>query len=66
MTTSKVSSRRETNALVGKQLTIGDIGVGSIFVNLFHAGYGVDTKRWPKLAAYLAALARAAAVVSAR
>jgi len=43
-------------ALVGKQLTIGDIGVGSIFVNLFHAGFGVDPKRWPKLAAYLAAL----------
>jgi glutathione S-transferase len=42
--------------LVGKQLTVGDIGVGSQFVNLFHCGYGVDTKRWPKLAGYLAAL----------
>ena len=37
-------------ALVGKQLTIGDIGVASMFVNLFHAGYGVDAQRWPKLA----------------
>jgi len=43
-------------ALVGTQISIGDIGVGSIFVNLFHAGYGIDPKRWPKLAAYLAAL----------
>jgi glutathione S-transferase len=42
--------------LVGKQLSVGDIGVASQFVNLFHAGYGVDTKRWPKLAAYLAAV----------
>ena len=42
--------------LVGKQFTVGDIGVGSQFVNFFHAGYGIDTKRWPKLAAYLAAL----------
>jgi len=44
------------NTLVGKQFTVGDIGVASQFVNLFHAGYGVDTKRWPKLAAYLAAV----------
>ena len=42
--------------LVGNQLSIGDIAVGSMFVNLFHTGNGVDTKRWPKLAAYLAAL----------
>jgi glutathione S-transferase len=42
--------------LVGTQLTVGDIGVASIFVNLFHAGCGVDTKRWPKLAAYVAAV----------
>lgn len=40
--------------LVGKQFTVGDIGVASQFVNLSLAGYGVDTKRWPKLAAYLA------------
>jgi len=42
--------------LVGKQFTIGDVGVGSQFVNLFHCGFGIDTKRWPKLAAYLAAV----------
>ena len=44
------------STLVGKQFTVGDIGVASQFVNLSHAGYGVDTKRWPKLAAYLAAV----------
>jgi glutathione S-transferase len=44
------------STLVGKQFTVGDIGVASQFVNLFHCGYGVDTKRWPKLAAYLAAV----------
>jgi glutathione S-transferase len=42
--------------LVGKQLTVGDIAVASMFVNLFHAGYGVDAQRWPKLAKYLAAI----------
>src|SRR5262245_31575084 len=42
--------------LVGKQFTVGDIGVASQFVNLLHAGYGVDTKRWPKLASYIAAV----------
>jgi glutathione S-transferase len=42
--------------LVGSQFTVGDIGVASVFVNLFHAGCTVDTKRWPKLAAYLAAV----------
>jgi glutathione S-transferase len=39
--------------LVGKTLTIGDIGVCSMFVNLQHSGFGVDAKRWPKLAAYV-------------
>ena len=41
--------------LVGTSLTIGDIGVLTQFVNLAHAGVGVDAKRWPKLAAYVAA-----------
>jgi glutathione S-transferase len=40
--------------LVGKQLTIGDVAVASMFVNLFHAGEGVDPKRWPKVAKYVA------------
>jgi glutathione S-transferase len=42
--------------LVGKQFTVGDVGVASQFVNLFHAGFGIDVKRWPKLAAYIAAV----------
>ncbi len=40
--------------LVGKQFTIGDISVGSQFVNFAYAGCGVDGTRWPKLAAYVA------------
>jgi len=44
------------NALVGNRFSIGDIAVGSMFVNLRHAGFGVDPKRWPKLARYVAAV----------
>jgi len=40
--------------LVGKQFSIGDIGVGTQFVNLAYAGEGVDPARWPKLARYVA------------
>lgn len=40
--------------LVGNRFTIGDIGIATQFVNLQFAGAGVDAKRWPKLAAYLA------------
>ena len=40
--------------LAGNQLTVGDIGVCSMFVNLFHAGYGIDTQKYPKLARYVA------------
>jgi glutathione S-transferase len=39
--------------LVGGALTIGDIGVGTQFVNLRHAGVRVDAGRWPQLAAYV-------------
>ena len=39
--------------LVGKSLTIGDIGVGTQFVNLLLAGVTPDAAKWPKLAAYL-------------
>jgi len=44
------------STIVGKQFTIGDIGIGSQFVNFFFAGGTIDTKRWPKLAAYIAAV----------
>ena len=40
--------------LVGDRLTIGDVAVASMFVNLAHAGEGVDATRWPKLAKYVA------------
>jgi glutathione S-transferase len=43
-------------AIVGKRFSIGDIGIGTQFVNLRHAGFGVDAKRWPKLARYVAAI----------
>jgi glutathione S-transferase len=39
--------------LVGNSLTIGDIGVGSQFVNLLLSGVSPDAGKWPKLAAYL-------------
>jgi glutathione S-transferase len=40
--------------LAGNQLSVGDIAVCSMFVNLFHAGYGIDTQKYPKLARYVA------------
>jgi glutathione S-transferase len=39
--------------LVGRTLSIADIGVGTQFVNLRHVGVTPDAKRWPKLAAYV-------------
>jgi glutathione S-transferase len=52
--------------LVGSRFTVADIGVASQFINLFDAGFGVDTKRWPKLAAYLAAVHERPSFKSAR
>lgn len=39
--------------LVGRTLSIADIGVGTQFVNLRHVGVTPDATRWPKLAAYV-------------
>lgn len=39
--------------LVGRSLSIGDIGVGTQFVNLRHVDVAPDGKRFPKLAAYI-------------
>ena len=44
------------DALVGGRFSIADIGIATQFVNLRHAGFGVDAKRWPKLARYVAAV----------
>lgn len=43
-----------SEAIVGKRFSIGDIGVATQFVNMRHAGVGVDAARWPKLARYIA------------
>ena len=42
--------------LAGGAFSIGDIGIATQFVNLRLAGFGVDTKRWPKPAKYVAAI----------
>jgi len=42
--------------IVGKQVSIGDIGIATQFVNLRLAGFGVDPARWPKLARYVAGM----------
>jgi glutathione S-transferase len=44
------------DAIVGGRFSIGDIGLGTQFVQLRHSGFGVDTKRWPKLARYVAGI----------
>jgi glutathione S-transferase len=44
------------DALVGGRFSIADIGIATQFVNLRHAGYGVDGSRWPRLARWVAAI----------
>lgn len=39
--------------LVGGSFTLADIAVCAQLVNLKHAGEGVDSERWPRLAAYV-------------
>lgn len=39
--------------LLGPDLTIGDLAVACVFLNAHYAGYDVDARRWPRLAAYL-------------
>jgi glutathione S-transferase len=34
---------------VGKKMTVADISIASPFINLKHAGYSLDAKRWPSL-----------------
>ena len=40
--------------IAGGQFTVGDIAIGSVFVNLRLAGVTPDAGRWPKLARYVA------------
>lgn len=42
--------------LVGGRLSLADIAIHCIFVNLKLAGHPVDAKRWPRLGEYIAGL----------
>ena len=42
----------DTGFIVGNTLTTADFAIGSNLINALYAGYDVDAKRWPKLAAY--------------
>ncbi len=39
--------------IVGNRFSIADIALGTQFVNLRHAGFAPDAKRWPRLTRYL-------------
>ena len=39
----------DSEYFVGGRLTIADIAIASPFVNLRHAGFAPERKRWPKL-----------------
>jgi glutathione S-transferase len=41
------------DGIVDGRFSIADIAIGSMVVNLQHAGFDVDAQRWPKLAAYV-------------
>jgi len=44
---------RDGRPIVGSEFSIGDISLASELVNLKLSGFGVDAKRWPKLAAFV-------------
>lgn len=48
------SKAPDGDAIVGGRFSIADISIASPITNLQHAGGGIDAKRWPKLAAYVA------------
>jgi glutathione S-transferase len=43
----------EQSFFVGNALSIGDLAIAAIFVNLMLAGGSIDKVRWPKLAAWV-------------
>ncbi len=43
----------KTNYLLGSELTLADLAVGSMFVTLLHCDHQCDKKRWPALSAYV-------------
>ena len=47
------SQLTEAPVIAGTRFSIGDIALGSTFVQLRHAGFDVDAKRWPKLRRYV-------------
>jgi len=47
------SQLQAREVIAGTRFSIGDIGICTHFVNMQHAGYEVDAKRWPKLARYV-------------
>jgi len=48
------SQLSDSGWIVGDAFSLADIAIASPFVNLQHAGEGIDAKRWPRLSAYIA------------
>jgi glutathione S-transferase len=46
----------DNHFMVGNMFSIADIAVGTMFVNVAHAGEAVDASRWPGLADYVGRL----------
>jgi glutathione S-transferase len=44
------------DGIVGGRFSIADIALGSVLINARHGGLTVDASRWPRLAAYAAAV----------
>lgn len=43
----------DAEGFVGGRFSFADIAIATQFVNFHHAGYAIDAKRWPKLAAHV-------------
>jgi glutathione S-transferase len=49
---SYLESKLDGNYIIGEQLTLADITIGSNLLNARYANYEIDAQQWPKLAAY--------------